>query len=197
MAEAITIQFISSDLGKKFQRLMFTDRNFRAQMIKTIKQQLGKARNNTVKDIKQFVGSGYPHSQGDPRQAFRAVKYSAYKDGMGGQISLFNKRKASQNRVDLKRERKLDKNPKQRGGNRMKRNPNTKSASLDAYWGSDRSFILRFLNVGTVQRENKHGNRGAIASRDSFSRISVWHMTEAAKEIEKQAAEAIEQIWKD
>lgn len=197
MAKSETIQVTTSDLGRKFDVLMYKDRNFRAQFIKLIKQQLQKARNNTSKDIKQFVGTGYRHSQGDPRQAFRAIKYSVYKDGTGGSISLYNKRKASQQRVDLKRERKLDKNPHQRGGNRMKRNPNTKAASLDSYWGNDRSFILRFLNVGTVQRENKHGNRGAIPSRASFSRISAWHIQTAAKEIEKQVADAMAEIWKD
>ena len=197
MAEKVQIEVITSDFGRKFETLMFKDRNFRTQFYKLIKQELKKARNNTSKDIRQFVGSGYQHSQGDPRQAFRAIKYSVYKDGMGGNISVYNKRSASQQRVKLNRERKIDKNPHQRGGNRIKRNENSKSSALDSYWGSDRSFILRFLNVGTVARTSRHGNRGSIVGRTSFATISAWHIRSAAEEIEKQVTEAIEEIWKD
>ena len=197
MAERIQIEVTTSDLGQKFKRLMFSDRNFRANFIKLVRQQLQKARNNTVKDIKQFVGNGYRNSHGDPRQAFRAIKFSLYKDGTGGNISLFNKRRASQQRVNLNRERKIDQNPHQRGGNRVKRNEKSKASTLDSYWGSDRSFILRFLNVGTDNRESRYGNRGSIPGRSSFAAISTWHIKTAADEIEKQVAEAMGEIWKD
>lgn len=197
MAETVQIEIIKSDLGQKFHQLMMQDGTFRQEAMKTIKQQISKARNKTVRDMKQYVGAGYPNSQGDPRQAFRAVKYSAYRNVMGGSISLYNKRRASQQRVELKRKRKLDQNPHQRGGNRIEIDKKSKASALGAYWGSDRAFILRFLNVGTSARESRHGNRGVIRGRDYFSRITVWHMTEAAEEIEKQIAEAIEQIWKE
>lgn len=82
-----------------------------------------------------------------------------------------------------------------------------------SYQGSDRAFILRFLNQGTagrnivnfannpkrdewpsVKKWNKHpntGNRGSIAPRNFFSTSSHRALQQAAAELDKLIDEMI------
>lgn len=196
MAEKVEIEVITSKLEEKFDRLMFTDRNFRNQVIKTMKKYIQKARNETSRDLKDIVGDDMEHSHGDPRQAYKAVKFSIWKNALGGSVSIYNKRKAGNTRVNLRRDRKLDHNPHQRGGNRVKRDESTKASKLDTYFGSDRSFILRWLDQGTIpDRSSKYGNRAGIAGRRFFYRIARYNLKKSAEQIEKEICEAIKKIW--
>lgn len=134
----------------------------------------------------------------DPRKAYKAVKTAVYRQILGGNVSILNKRRASGKVSGYEPPRKLK--PYQRGGNRVPRGNRTQQV-MD-YEGSDRSFILRFINNGTSQREagtrggRIGGNRGSIAPRNFFATSSHTAMQRAAEELTKLIDELIQQELK-
>lgn len=148
-----------------------------------VRKELQKVRKNISQDMKSNLGS-------DPRHAYKAVKYSLYKSLLGGNVSILNPRRAGA-KYQLVRNRKLDENPKQWGGNRRERSGRTEQ--VDTYYGKDRAFILRFVNSGTKPRMTKYGNRGQIASRRLFELSALFQMPQAADGL----AELIEGILKE
>lgn len=138
-----------------------------------VRKELQAARKRISQDVKSNLGN-------DPRQAYRAVKYSIYKTVLGGNVSILNRRRAGA-RYELLKDRKIDQNPKQHGGNRIKRSPRTEK--VDSYFGADRGFVLRFVNSGTKPRYTKYGNRGLIAGRRIFEMSALFQMPEAAENI--------------
>ena len=134
----------------------------------------------------------------DPRKAFLAVKSSIYRKILGGNVSILNPRKAGA-RYQLVRPRKLDQNPRQRGGNRRKRSERTNA--IDSYFGKDRAFILRFVNNGTNDRQTRYGNRGRISVPGNwFPKMGQKELELAAgnlaEVIEEELAEAYKEIIK-
>ena len=139
----------------------------------------------------------------DPRKAYRAVKSTVYRKILGGNVSILNPRKAGA-RYQLIKPRKLDQNPRQRGGNRVKRSSRTEA--VDTYFGKDRAFILRFVNSGTARRDagtrggRIHGNRGSIAARNWFGNMAPHELDLAAENlanvIEEELAEAYAEMDK-
>jgi len=143
----------------------------------------------------------------DPRQAYKAVKTAVYRQILGGSVSILNKRKRGTQFSAYEPLR----NPSPRGGNRRARSQRTNDVMH--YAGSDRAFILRFLNEGTqnrtvefmpnsgrkVDKWNKHpntGNRGRMAPRNFFSNSSHTAMQQAAVELTKLIDELIQQELK-
>lgn len=167
-----------------FDQLLTTDPTMDRMLRKLISKAMREVRSKTSNDI-----SGYLKS--DHRKAARAVKHSVYKRLFGGNVSILQKRKAG-SEFTLIRPRKLDQNPRQRGGNRIKRSDDARNR-LDKYFGSDRGFVLRFINSGTVQRQSRWGNRGFIAGRNMFGHIAPWHMEQALEEISQAITEYISQ----
>lgn len=161
------------------------------EMSKRARQIMSKvlraARGRISKDSKSAM-------ENDPRHAYKAIKYAVYKRILGGNVSILNKRKASNTRVKLNLPRKLDQTPNQRGGNRIKRNEDDGRNRLASYYGSDRGFVLRFINSGTVGRRSRFGNRGSIPMRDWFGRISTFEMDAAAEQFADLMAEEIEKM---
>jgi hypothetical protein len=151
-----------------------------------IRKAIADARKRVVSDARGIL-------QNDPRQAYRAVRYSVYKQIFGGQMNILSPRTRGAG-TNYVRPRKLDQNPNQRGGNRTKRNPRT--IQIDSYQGKDRGFILRFINAGTVDRQTRYGNRGYLRARDWFGRISAWHMNTAANEVVKMVEEMLNAEFK-
>ena len=140
----------------------------------------------------------------DPRQAYKAVKSSVYRQILGGSVSILNRRRSSGGGSSYEPPR----NPSPRGGNRRPRTQRT--IDLQSYDGADRGFILRFLNAGTNDRniefssnpkraEVKRGSRGGdvskygktvntgrrgrIAPRNFFADSSHTAMQKAAAEL--------------
>jgi hypothetical protein len=155
------------------------DKNFRT----LVRKALQEARKNLSKDAKSYI-------ENDPRKAARAVKHTVYKQLFGGNISILQKRKAGA-KYELMRHRKLDENPKQRGGNRRKRSERTKQ--LDSYFGADRGFVLRFLSSGTSSRQTRYGNRGAIRATNWFGHTAPREMEAAAARVADAINEYIKQ----
>lgn len=159
--------------------LLTSDPYMAANLKKVIRQVLKEARGRLSKDISSYI-------KDDPRKAARAVKFAVYKSLFGGNLSILTKRKAGQ-KYELIRQKKLQ--PGQRGGNRRPRVEDRNR--LENYFGSDRSFILRFLSSGTIQRQTRFGNRGSIRQRDLFGRTAPWQMETAAAEVAAAITEYI------
>lgn len=175
---------LAQQQNKAFARLLVSDKETRKRIKKIIREELKDAVKRLQEDAKYEMKE-------DPRKAFRAVRYSIYKRILGGNVSILSRRRAGA-RYQLIKERKLDRNPYQRGGNRRSRSPRTEQ--IDSYFGADRGFILRFINSGTVQRQTKYGNRGSIAAKNWFVNMAPHEVELAAGNlsaiIEEELAEA-------
>lgn len=144
----------------------------------------------------------------DPRQAYKAVKMAVYRQILGGNVNILQRRSAG---ASGSWEPQHSLRQGQRGGNRRTRSARTRQ--LDSYMGADRGFILRFLNSGAGPREianfssderrakvnrgsrggdvSKYGklskvntgNRGTITARGWFSRDGVPEMNNAVQEL--------------
>jgi hypothetical protein len=140
----------------------------------------------------------------DPRKAYQAVKTAVYRQILGGNVSILNKRGTRFDSYEPPRTLQ----PGQRGGNRRKRTD--RSNRLLHYAGSSRAFVLRFLNAGTqgrvidftsdprrarVNRGSQGGNlqkygktvntgrRGSIRPRNFFATSSHTAMMKAADQL--------------
>ena len=122
----------------------------------------------------------------DPRQAYKAVKSAVYRRILGGNVSILSKKKAgsrlSAPPIVHQLETRVNSKGNHRGGNRMPRSRRTED--LLTYQGSDRGFILRFLNAGTDARESRIGNRGSISARAFFASSSQQAMEQAAAQLD-------------
>lgn len=169
-----------ADTSESLGRIMTDNPYMAANLRKLIRQVLKEARSRLSSDIASYL-------KDDPRKAARAVKYGVYKSLFGGNLSILNKRKAG-SKYQLIRQRKLQ--PGQRGGNRRPRIDDGRNR-LDYYFGSDRSFVLRFLSSGTVDRSSRFGDRGSISQRNLFGRTAPWQMQQAADEVAANISEYI------
>ena len=166
------------ELSKKLDRLQAKDSQMEEQIVKIIREAIKAARSMVTADAKGTVGN-------DPRHAYKAVRSMVYKRILGGNISILQKRKAGSGKSGYEPPRTL--RPGQRGGNRVPRSARTQQ--MMDYEGSDRGFILRFLNSGTGQRTagtrngRLHGNRGSIAARNWFPSSGQRAMNAAAQYI--------------
>lgn len=168
------VEVITIKQMQELDRLLVSNPEMKRKVHKVLASVLQKARTMISKDSKNVLSS-------DPRQAYRAVKRTVYKRIIGGAVSILNKRKASSTRVNVQKERRLS--PGQRGGNRRARSQRTEQ--LDSYFGSDRGFILRFVNAGTSKRvaySYGNANRGNIAPRNWFCTSSQKAMEAAAQQ---------------
>jgi hypothetical protein len=164
-----------------FEHLLTTDPRFDLNTRAVIRNVLQEARKKVSKDAASYI-------ENDPRKAARAIKHTVYKQIFGGNISILQKRKAGP-KYELQRQRTLQ--PGQVGGNRR---PRVESRNrLDQYYGSDRGFILRFLNAGTVNRETRYGSRGAIGRTNWFGHVAPWHMETAAQDVANAINEYVKQ----
>ena len=163
-----------------FGRIMTTDPQMAGLFRKYIRNVLKEARKKLTQDAKSYMKS-------DPRKAAQAVKFSVYKSLFGGNLSILQKKKGSAGaKYELRRTRKVEQNPRMRGGNRRPRIDDGRNR-LDYYYSADRGFVLRFIGSGTVTRTSRFGNRGSIRQTDWFGHTAPWHMEDAAGKV----AEAI------
>lgn len=148
-----------------------------------IRRAIAEARKNVVTDAKDVL-------ENDPRNAYKAVRSSVYKQILGGQINILPSRKRGAP-TKYQRPRKLDQNPTQRGGNRRLRSQRT--LQVESYEGVDRGFILRFQNAGTAERETRFGGRGALRARHWFGRSSAFQLDAAATRVAEEIEALLQQ----
>jgi hypothetical protein len=196
---------------QELESLLMSNHQMEKKVQGLIRKVLLAARRTIANDAK-----GAMHS--DPRNAYKTVKSAVYRQILGGSVSLYNKRHAKGGNT-YEPSRKL--RTGQRGGNRVPRSQRTQQVM--SYDGSDRAFILRFLNQGTngrviefhsdphrsqVKRGSQGGDvskygkttntgrRGNIAPRNFFSTSSHTAMQKAARELTTLIDELIKQEMK-
>ena len=185
---------------KELEALMIKNPAMEKKVQGLIRKVLGEVRRAMGNEAKGAMKS-------DPRQAYKAVKTAVYRQILGGNVSILNKKKAGTQFSSYEPPRKLT--PGQRGGNRVKRSPRTED--LVHYAGPDRGFVLRFLNAGTgnrgikhfnydesrkVDKWNKHPNtgfRGSISPRNWFGNRSQKEMELAADHLTQLIDDLIKQ----
>jgi hypothetical protein len=180
--DAITITGIEQ--YQEALRKMQTDNpSTKKELQAIIRRAISEARKNIVKDAQDIL-------ENDPRNAYKAVRSSVYKQILGAQVNILSSRKRGAP-TKYQRPRKLDENPHQRGGNRRPRSSET--LRYQSYEGVDRGFILRFLNAGTVERETRFGSRGALRARQWFGISSAFQMDAAASRIAEEIESLLQQ----
>ena len=152
-----------------------------------------------LKNARKAVSSAAKsHLPSDPRKAYQAVRHSVYKRIFGGQVNILARKKNNGKMFIGGPESRIKQG--QRGGNRMRRSARTNQ--VDSYYGSDRGFILRFLNAGTTRRmagtrskTMKSANRGSIKARNWFGSSASTAIEKAADDLDTLITRAIEEIW--
>lgn len=161
------------------EKALSTDPKIEKKIKNLIDREIQKARKNVV----QSVGS---QIKNDPRDAKNSIRRTIYKRILGANLNILD-RIGDGTVTDYVPPRKLDSNPRQRGGNRVPRSDRTKQ--LQSYGSDMRGFILRFLNSGTGIREagtkggGLHGNRGEIAPRNFFKEDAQIEMEKAVERL--------------
>ena len=178
------------ELSKKLDRLQAKDSQMEERITKIIREAIKAARSMVTQDAKGAVGN-------DPRHAYKAVRSMVYKRILGGNISILQKRKAGSGKSGYEPPRTL--RPGQRGGNRVPRSARTQQ--MMDYRGSDRGFILMWLNSGTGKREagtrggRLHGNRESITARNWFPSSGLNAMKLASQYIEDEINRLVEEMF--
>ena len=149
---------------------------------------LQKLIRKALMDIRpSLVAAARSSMMSDPRGAAQGIRSAVYKKILGGQVNILNMRRRAGKPISYEPPRKLDRNPHQRGGNRVVRSKRTDD-SLH-YGPHDRQWILRFINSGTVSRTagtrggRLSGNRGSIIARNFFGSAAMSALTRAAENL--------------
>ena len=147
-----------------------------------IRRAISAARKRVITDAKDVL-------ENDPRNAYKAVRNSVYKQILGGQINILSSRKRGAPTRYQKPRKEREENA--RGGNRRPRSERT--MQIDSYEGVDRGFVLRFQNAGTVERETRFGKRGSLSARHWFGRSSAFQLDTAASEVAAEIERMLQQ----
>ena len=178
------------------ERLLTTDPTMEQYMRTAVSYVLQQARKDVVSDIAGELES-------DPRHAATAVRRVLYRQVLGGNLNILRKKRAgSRGNVPSSTRGRLE-----------------RTEQLMGYQGSDRGFILRFVNAGTKERVATHmngnrikrsekiksrtyisgkiGGRGQLLGKNFFGKYSREAIEEAVplliKEFERIIAEQAKQ----
>ena len=176
MASAITIQN-----NVHLEKLLTTDPAMEAEIKNALDYILAEARKDVVSDLRSQITN-------DPKHAVRAVRRTLYKQILGGNINILRKKRAG------------------RTGNvpASTRGRLKKTEQILGYQGSDRGFILRFLNAGTKPRESSYMNahlirngnrasRGMIPGKDFFGPAAKAAINQVLPILQQKFDEIIQQ----
>ena len=163
---------------QELERLLMTNPEMEKKVQGLIRKVLLTAR-------RELSNAAKGEMQADPRQAYKAVKSTVYRQILGGSVSILNRKRAGAK--SLYEPPRKQRPEWARGGNRVPRSSRTED--MMSYQGADRAFILRFLNAGTAERTagtrggRLRGNRGSISARNFFSSNSQTAMQKAAEQL--------------
>lgn len=199
MADVIIIEGVEK-LQKDMQKLYLKNPRFFKQSRQIMTEAMKVARKEVISAAKSALDN-------DPRKAYQAVRTAVWRKVLGGNVNILQRRKA---------------NGKQYvGGNIGQRGATRRTRQLAGYYGSDRSFVLRFLNAGTGQRTVKGmngntsfsldarkgrgkrvykgtlGNRGSIQARNWFKAPADSALQHAAEVFSTLMARAIHEVWNE
>lgn len=161
-------------------------------LAKHVKMILRKVIADAKKKVRTDAHTNLPN---DPRRAYAAIRYTVWRI-LGGNVNILARRR-NNGKMYIGNTGRGRLRPGQHGGNRMKRSKDTER--LYSYYGSDRGFILRFLNSGTSVRTTKttNANRGSISARNWFGNSAQRAMEQAAGEFSALIDRAIKEVWND
>lgn len=145
---------------KHIESMLTENPDMRKRIQDAIRQDVWAARNAVVRNLPSVFDNG------DPAEARRAVRNIVYEKTLGANMNIFEMKKGTAQWKVRQVDRKVDQNPKMRGGNRIKRQ--FKTIRMHGYEGKARGMILRWVDRGTQERESRYGNRKAIAARHFF-----------------------------
>lgn len=176
-------------INKELDALLMSNPRMEKEVVALIRKVLAMARKDISNAAKGIMKS-------DPRQAYKAVKMSVWKQALGGSTSILSRRRASGGTSSYQKPRTLQQG--QRGGNRVPRSGRTEQ--IDSYMGADRGFILRFFNADRHEPREAgtrggglHGRRGMMPTNQFFAPSSQRAMEAAAQRL----AEHLEHLIKD
>lgn len=178
---------VTFETNLHLDRLLGTDPKMRAAFQRAVKKVLTQAR-NTMRGKVRGVSD---------KEAELAIRKSVYKRILGGNINIITPRYRAGRTAPLppvvhQLETRLNSKGNHRGGNRIPRSRRTEA--LLTYWGSDKGFVLRFLNGGTQDRNNGYGNRGNIAARHWFGPMSQKELEAAAQQLDEMMDKIVNEI---
>lgn len=191
---------------KKFGEASTKNPEMRKRINEVIRATLAKVRKSLQDDAQRGL-----QMDSDPRKAYKAIKMAVYRKIFGGNVSILSPRRAGSMRL-YEPPRKGTKDPKGRGGNRMKRSGRT--TEMMSYQGGDRWMVLQWLNNGTrdrysgsgrngktlsqynafVERTSGRGKRGHIAARNWFGSRSSQELMAAAADLDKMIDDIVSGI---
>lgn len=157
-SEAIELQV------KHIENMMTDNPELRKKLQDAIREDVWKARNSVVSNMSTVFANG------DPAEARRAVRNIVYEKVLGANLNIMNMKKGTAQWKVRQIDRKVEQNPKMRGGNRIKRS--FKTTRMHGYEGKARGMILRWVNSGVGDRVTRYGNRGSITARDFFGPLA-------------------------
>ena len=202
MADNGTIEITGlEDRIKKFSEASTKNPEMQRRIREVIRATLAKVR----KSLQGQAQSGLQmHS--DPRKAYKAVRMAVYRRIFGGQVNILQSNKAGAGHYY-----EPPRHPSHRGGNRMAQSGRTRK--MMSYQGSERGFILRFLNQGTdvrytggrngrtesersrfIESHGGRGHRGSIAARNWFGSASQRELENAAANLDKMIDDIVSGI---
>ena len=186
---------------KKFSEASTKNPEMQRRIREVIRATLAKVR----KSLQGQAQSGL-QMQSDPRKAYKAVRMAVYRRIFGGQVNILQSNKAGAGHYY-----EPPRHPSHRGGNRMAQSGRTRK--MMSYQGSERGFILRFLNQGTDVRytggrngrteserfrfigsHGGRGHRGSIAARNWFGSASQRELENAAANLDKMIDDIVSGI---
>lgn len=184
---------------KNIERMMTDNPETRKVIQDLIRETMWDARNETANEVMGVVGN--------KGQSARSIRNSVFMKILGGNINIFDMKKGTAKWKIIQKQRKVEQNPKMRGGNRRKRSIRT--AMIEGYEPTARGFILRWQDDGTKPRfigmrntirnygrlvSRGTGKRGQIIAGNFFYRIASKHLGTAAKKLATMIDEEIEKI---
>ena len=149
---------------KQIESMMTDNPELRKKLQDAIREDVWKARNSVVSNMSTVFANG------DPAEARRAVRNIVYEKILGANLNIMNMKKGTAQWKVRQIDRKVEQNPKMRGGNRIKRS--FKTTRMHGYEGKARGMILRWVNSGVGDRVTRYGNRGSITARDFFGPLA-------------------------
>lgn len=160
---------------------------------KLVRKVINEAREGVMQSTKNTVPN-------DPRGTVNSIRRSVYKKILGGNLNILRYSRIVDAPNNYEPPRKLEQNPRQRGGNRVPRGARTNT--IMHYGPRDRGWILCILNSGTYNGVRMAGSRGGrlggkrgvIASRNFFGPSSRRALTKAADNLANLIDTELEQM---
>lgn len=162
--------------GVTFSQFSHAGLQEKGAFAKMVRNEVGRTLGIVRNKMRKIAAESLPR---DPRKARQAVKSSKWKKQIGGSVSLYDRLKRNGYRAAI---------PPTKSGRPRKMSKRTEQ--IMSYWGTDRAFILRFINHGATDRmTGRYGgpslNRGSIPAHNFFRNADGIMMAETGEMTER------------